>query len=121
MSLKTKYILDAIKHSGPNAPVKVVLNGAVTEVPARLALEQLHKPLKERRGTYRDIAPFEEVIESEQLTYENFMKEITASEPVVEVAEEATIHVPEVIEEPTEQVIEEEVVESKKKKKQTNE
>lgn len=93
MSATTKYIQDEIKKNGQNALVKVILMGRVTEIQAKKALDELHKPKDKRSFGYHDIFPY--------------------SEPREEIVIEKT----QIVEEPV-QVVEEPVEDGSKKKEE---
>lgn len=78
MGQSTRYIVDAIKQHGPETKVKVLLNGQVVEIGAKVALTQLHKPVYERMFPYKLISPYQEPIveiQAEQPSIENVVAE----------------------------------------------
>jgi hypothetical protein len=98
MAKNTQYILDAISKEGGNAPVKVLINGVVTLVVAKLAIDQLHKPKEARKPHWVNAQPYLEI-----------ETPISHAEPIQ----------PTIVEEISE--VELEAYQSKKKKKQIDE
>lgn len=78
----TKYIVDAIKNGIDR--VKVVVNGVVTEANSKEALEQLHKPINQRKGIWVSAEPYVEAIHGKKPARTHIVEEPTISEEVSE-------------------------------------
>lgn len=78
----TKYIVDAIKNGIDR--VKVVVNGVVTEANSKEALEQLHKPINQRKGIWVSAEPYVEAIHGKKPAQTPIVEEPIISEDASE-------------------------------------